>query len=169
MNASDALATIAEIAIAIAGFSGVAAVLGRRSQGEWSPLDVFRLRELLLSSISIVVLCFVPIVLSLSPLTPSLVWVLSSGVWAATLVFVTATQSSHGLRAARGGAEPVEPRMIVFMSLIAVAIFLFHGTNILIFRAGWPYVAAAVCSLLVPFFYFVRLLRTILRADADAA
>jgi hypothetical protein len=81
MNATDALATIAEIAIAVAGFSGVAAVLGRRSQGEWSPLDVFRLRALLLSSFSIVIFCFLPIVLSLTLLSSSSVWALSSGAW----------------------------------------------------------------------------------------
>jgi hypothetical protein len=169
MNASDALATIAEIAIAVAGFSGIAAVLGRRSQGEWTPLDVFRLRALLLSSFYIVVFCFLPIVLSLTALAPSLVWVLSSGAWFAWIAGTTAVRITQARRIAAATGEPLERRYLVFVSSIGLAALLLHGTNLLSFRVAWPYVAAAICLLIVPFSYFFRLLRTILSTGADAA
>jgi hypothetical protein len=37
VNSQDALFTTAEIAITLAGFSGIVAVLGRRGHGEWQP------------------------------------------------------------------------------------------------------------------------------------
>jgi len=169
MNASDALATIAEIAIAVAGFSGVAAVLGRRSQGEWSPEDVFRLRALLLSSFSIVFFCFVPIVLGLAALAPSRIWALSSGAWLAWLIFTAALRISQGRRISKATGDRLDRRYMVVLASIGVAALLLHGTNLLIFRVEWPYVAAAVCILIAPFSYFFRLLRTILRTDTDAA
>ena len=168
MGASDALGTIAEIAIAVAGFSGVAAVLGRRSQGEWTPLDVFRLRALLLSSFSIVVFCFLPIVLDLTALAPSQIWALSSGAWLTWIAFTFALRISQVRRATAGTGDPIERRYAGFLTSIGLAALLLHGANLIIFRVEWPYVAAAICLLIAPFSYFFRLLRTILRTDADA-
>jgi hypothetical protein len=168
MDASDALATIAEIAIAVAGFSGVAAVLGRRSQGEWSPLDVFRLRSLLLSSLSIVIFCFLPIVLSLTVLESSLVWALSSGAWATWLAFTFATRSSQIRRITAATGDPIDRRYAIFILSIGLVALLLHGANLLSFRVAWPYVAAATCLLIASFSYFFRLLRTILGAGASA-
>jgi hypothetical protein len=169
MDAPDALATIAEIAIAIAGFSGVAAVLGRRSQGEWSSIDVFRLRVLLLSSFSIVVLCFLPIVLNLASLTPSLVWPLSSGVCVAMFVLVAAVRTTQIRRLTRTTGDPLERRYAFSLGALFLTMFALHVVNLLLVRGAWPYVAAVVCNLVIPFSFFVRLLRTILRGDAGAA
>jgi len=47
----EALRTFAELGIALAGFSGIVAVLGRRSQGEWSSLERARLFALLSTSL----------------------------------------------------------------------------------------------------------------------
>ena len=47
----DALRTFAELGIALAGFSGIVAVLGRRSQGQWSELERARLFALLSTSL----------------------------------------------------------------------------------------------------------------------
>ncbi len=79
MDPQDALTTVAEIAIAIAGFSGVAAVLGRRAEGQWASFDVLRLRLLLRSSFGIVIFCFLPIVLSSASVAAEKVWAPSSG------------------------------------------------------------------------------------------
>ena len=47
MEPGEALATAAQIAVALAGFAGVAAAFRSRSLHEWSPKDKLRLRLLL--------------------------------------------------------------------------------------------------------------------------
>lgn len=71
--------TIAEVAIALAGFSGIVAVLGQRSSGEWSPTERLRLRLLLEASLLVVFLSFLPS-LMLRGTSASAAWRVSSGV-----------------------------------------------------------------------------------------
>ena len=47
MEVEATLAVLAEIAIAIAGFSGIVAALSRRTESEWTALDRIRLGMLL--------------------------------------------------------------------------------------------------------------------------
>lgn len=56
----DVLLTISEVAIAIAGFGGIAAGIGYRSQGSWTKQDRFRLMVMEASSLSLVFVCLVP-------------------------------------------------------------------------------------------------------------
>jgi hypothetical protein len=51
MEPSEALSTAAQIAVTLAGFAGVVVVFRRESVHEWSPIDKFRLRVLLINSI----------------------------------------------------------------------------------------------------------------------
>lgn len=54
----DYLFTIAEIAVALIGFSGVVAVLGHRGKGSWQPAE--RVRLLALTEPSIIALKWSP-------------------------------------------------------------------------------------------------------------
>jgi hypothetical protein len=54
MAPEDILTTTAEIGIALAGFSGIVAVLGRRAEGAWSGADRVRLAMLLETSFAAV-------------------------------------------------------------------------------------------------------------------
>lgn len=40
MNTSEALTTIAQVAITLLGFTGVVAVLGRRAHGDWTGHEI---------------------------------------------------------------------------------------------------------------------------------
>ncbi len=164
LDPQDALTTVAEIAIAIAGFSGVAAVLGRRSAGEWAPVDVFRLRLLLRASFAIVILCFLPIVLSSASVAPKMTWALSSGAW---LVWF-GTSIAFGLRKARRIAkftgESIERRYAALIGSLAVGAFTLHALNVVVIQEAWPYLAGLVAGLTVPFSLFLRLLHGVLRS-----
>ncbi len=59
MNGIGTFDTLAEIAIAITGFSGVVAVLGRRG-APWSPGDLLNLKALIFWSLGVVFLALVP-------------------------------------------------------------------------------------------------------------
>jgi len=62
VESASVLESIAEVGIALAGFGGIAAALGHRARGVWSPAD--RLRLILLASFSLAVVfaCFLPYV-----------------------------------------------------------------------------------------------------------
>jgi hypothetical protein len=63
MEEADTLQSFAEIGVALAGFTGVAAVLGRRAAGAWSYVELGQLRQLLESSLAVVLLSLLPLVL----------------------------------------------------------------------------------------------------------
>jgi len=79
MREADLLQTLAEVGVAIAGFTGVVVVLGRRARGDWSPPEIQWLHMLLLSSLSVVFFALLPVVLENAGLLPSGVWRLSAG------------------------------------------------------------------------------------------
>ena len=79
MENTQTLETIAEVAIALAGFSGIVAVLGQRSSGKWSPTERVRLRLLLEVSLLAVFLSFLPS-LMLRGTSPIAAWRISNGV-----------------------------------------------------------------------------------------
>ena len=164
MDPQDALTTVAEIAIAIAGFSGVAAVLGRRSQGEWSPLDVLRLRMLLRISFSIVIFCFLPIVLLSASIAADSTWALSSGAWLAAFAVNFSLDAREGQRIVKLTDAPIERGYVARILMLAGGMVVLHVLNIVTVREAWPYLAALVANLIAPFAQFLRLLRGVVTA-----
>ena len=88
MDESETLRTIAEIGIALAGFTGVVAVLGRRSRGDWSPLETLRLHILIQTSLLVVFLSFLPILL-LRAASAEMAWRTANGACGLALVVTT--------------------------------------------------------------------------------
>jgi hypothetical protein len=78
MEASDELLTIAELAIGIAGFSGVIAAF--LQHGGLHPFDRSRFVNLFFTAFSALVLAFVPILLGGVALPGNELWRISSGV-----------------------------------------------------------------------------------------
>ncbi len=79
MQYSDTLFTIAEVSIALAGFSGVVAVLGRRSSGGWSSEELLQLRALVETSLAALFVSFVPGMVSSAVGSENAVWRWSNG------------------------------------------------------------------------------------------
>ena len=164
MDPQDALTTVAEIAIAIAGFSGIAAVLGRRSDGEWAPTDVLRLRLLLRASFAIVILCFLPIVLSSASGAPKMTWALSSGAWIVWFGTSIAFAIREARRISKLTGEPIERRYAALAGSLGVGVMTLHALNVVAIQEAWPYLADLVAGLTVPFSLFLRLLHGVLRS-----
>ncbi|MBW2292079.1 MAG: hypothetical protein JRG89_09240 [Deltaproteobacteria bacterium] len=99
MEHLDTLHTIAEIAVALAGFTGIVTIFSSRS-GHWPPAEVLRLRTLLRASLSALFLCFVPILFSFLTPAPAQVWKASCLVIAAVMsinlvVFWSRSRPNH--------------------------------------------------------------------------
>ena len=90
MDHLDLLQTLAEVAVALAGFSGVVTVFGRRHTGEWDPVDRLHLSFMLETSFAVLFLSILPFALLALDLSPRSTWATMSGVFAAFLVAVDA-------------------------------------------------------------------------------
>ena len=72
--------TIAEIAIAITGFTAIAAVVGRRVGQEWKTGEILQFMVLIRTSVIVLFLSFAPAVVSHLVSSDDLVWRISSGM-----------------------------------------------------------------------------------------
>ena len=63
-DAQDTLFTLAEVAIALAGFSAIVVVLKRGAEGKWTLADADRFHGMVIHAICAVVFCLLPSVLN---------------------------------------------------------------------------------------------------------
>lgn len=119
----DALLTLAEVAVALAGFSSVV-VLFRRGgvQSEWRPEDRFRFRVMLEASLLAAFFALLPLAISGLGVRGPLLWRVSSGLLAASLL-VGLTQMM--LARTEGATRALNPAL---GSSIAAA----HGLTLLV-------------------------------------
>lgn len=80
MTAAENLALIAEISVAMAGFSSVVVAYGRRYEAGWSASDRIRLSILVGGSLAVLFLALLPGALRWLGVDDVLAWTLSSGV-----------------------------------------------------------------------------------------
>ena len=78
MSDSDILLTIAEVAVAFAGFSSLVGILGQRSSLDDPRVLGVRMRAMLLSSLLVVAFSILPVVMARYGTTPELLWSSSS-------------------------------------------------------------------------------------------
>jgi len=74
LDTQSILTTVAEVSIALAGFTGVVAVLGNRRNHDWSPEERLQLRTLVETSLTAMFASFVPAVLFLALDSEPAVW-----------------------------------------------------------------------------------------------
>jgi hypothetical protein len=161
VEAEGILTAIAEVAIAIVGFSGIVVVLDR-SEVPWSKLDSARLSMLLQISIACVFWSFAPILLHLADVSAASIWFWSSGLWIAfTLAGIgvrVRTLSQLEIR----DQDPSVRWLLAFMfSTLAMSVAV-QAVNVAWLMAPWPHVFAMLQGLLVACLFFVRLLSRVI-------
>jgi hypothetical protein len=77
-DGSDALQTFSQLGVA--GFTGVAIVLGGRAAGSWDYVERGQLRQLLESSLAVVLLSTLPLVLERFAWSEARLWRVSNGI-----------------------------------------------------------------------------------------
>jgi len=160
MEPGEALATAAQIAMALAGFAGVVVAFRSRSLHEWALVDKFRLWLLLGSALVPLLSClFGMLLLTIKP-TPLSIWQWCSGF---SLVLI----SVFGFLSRRRQSE-LGPRVIKEMGAyryvfyivgtIGTAIGLLQGYNALISGLFWLFYAAIVFQLGIGTLQFARMI-----------
>src|SRR5262245_39180355 len=81
MSATDLLTTLAQLGVALAGFSGIVVVLGARATGQWSSRERQLLNILLGSSGSVILWMILPLLLLAAEVAERRLWLISSAGW----------------------------------------------------------------------------------------
>jgi hypothetical protein len=157
MSAENLLTTLAQLGVALAGFSGIVAVLGERARGEWSSRERQLLSVLLATSGGVILWSLLPLLLLASQLPERRVWLFSSAGWVIQQVAILALRARQ---VARDPAVRAQERgFLVFAWLGGVAALAVQLVNLAWLGVAWPHLAAVMWHLALSFLVFVRLLQ----------
>ena len=159
MDVSETLIGLAEIAVALAGFTGVVVAFGSRSQGAWHAGDRLRLAFLLEASLSAAGFALLGLLLFSTQLSSAVAWSLSSLAWSAYMLLslFTARQAIKRNHTEHGDVDRWSNRItgMVFMLMIAAQI-----CNALWWQEFAPFLAAVILNLVGAAMQFARLIRS---------
>jgi hypothetical protein len=158
MQPSEALSTSAQVAATLAGFAGVVVAFRSGSIHEWSRIDKFRLRILLMNSGIPFVLCVIAMLFSSTTLNQDRIWQVCS-----VLTFVTTVlagqSTSRGFRGVSSEDLRAAGSPLVFYSssIVAIAVTLLQLYNAIVLKTFWPFFAAIATFLSLAMLQFIRL------------
>jgi hypothetical protein len=159
MQPSEALSASAQVAVTLAGFAGVVVAFRSGSVHEWSKVDKFRLRILLINSAIPLALSLIAMLLSSTTLDQERIWQVCSILAFMTVVMV-GQQITRGLRSLsgeefqRGGGS----RAVFYSSsIVGIAVTVLQLYNAIALKSFWPFFAAIATLLILAMLQFVRL------------
>jgi len=165
MQAAGTLEVFAEIAIAIAGFSGVVSALSDSTKA--TGLDRARLAMLLQTSLIAAFFSLLPLVLFSTSLAPASIWGVTSSCW---IIYMAVNLTT--LRRRIGNAGPAPDRMsrpLLAFAFSGIALMLvLQALNAVAMRLAWPHLAALLWGLMMASLFFVRLIQS-LWSNSEAA
>ncbi len=147
MAAWEALDSILEVGIAIAGFSGVVIAFGRK---EWSSRAMFLLPTLLDIAFLTVVLAFIPLILLTTSITQPVVWQIAS---AATATYVAVVIPYRTVRIKQLFLDPshLGRRLGLIVNILVFGLSLI---NVFWLHTSWPHLTSLLLMLLLAFGVF---------------
>jgi hypothetical protein len=159
MDEGSILTTAVEVAIAIAGFSGIVVVLGPRHARDWPETARLLLSALLLMAIAIVAFGFLPLLLGAAGVSERL-WPIASALHAVYLLCITAHRIRGRMRLPRDQRRITvqEPVAGAVLATAVVGAFALQVANVFWLQTPWPYLAAIVLMVLAALGVFAALL-----------
>lgn len=149
----DALSGSMEIAIAIAGFSGIVAVFGRRNDDFMQAADHIRLSVLLTASAVAVLFSLAPFVVLDAGVPEFIFWRVGSAVQGAWIISIALYRMKQAQ--VSGVASVMHIKVMVSLMLLVV---IAQVTNALFYGQSWLYVIGVAFQLAVAFSSFSGLL-----------
>ena len=165
MSAESFLTSSAEVGIGIAGFAGIAVVLGHRGQGTWTRQDIDRMRLLLRASFAAVLLSLLPLALFSTTLSERILWTVASSIYTVFVIAATFTDIREIRRAIADSIERPKRASTYFVAISSISISL-NLVNVAFLQTAWPYLFALLGSLTFAFIQFVRILHSLWQSPA---
>jgi hypothetical protein len=162
VEAANVLESIAEVAIALAGFGGIAAGIGYRAHGGWSSDDRLRLMLLAGTGLTVVFGCFVPHVLELLGSTSP--WRTASALFLLFPAFMFLYQIWFLRRGLPAGYSRIATLLVIVANFFALALLLIATLGYAEAREAGFYVSAVLLGLFQSSMFFFRLLATSFRS-----
>ncbi|HEX3429449.1 MAG TPA: hypothetical protein VHT03_01070 [Rhizomicrobium sp.] len=159
MQPGEALGISAQIAVALAGFTGIVVVFATGAAHEWPATDRFRLKLLLIGSIVPLVLSLTGLLLLVSGLRADRVWALASALAALLLVAsgVSIVRTFRHL-ASREFRNLGGNRAVFYTTSVAAsAVTLLQFVNAIVLRIFWPFFLCIIIAMLICILQFMRL------------
>ena len=163
MNIDEALVGLAEIAIALAGFTGVVVAFGSRSEGAWHPGDRLRLGFLLEASLTAVGFALLGLLLISINISQSMSWIIGSAIWALYMT-LSLTRSHLALKKDQDTHGDVDRFANWITTGLFVALIAVQVANIFVWQAFWPFLAGILLNLAGAAMQFARLIRSAFHA-----
>ena len=162
MDVTELLIGIAEIATALAGFTGVVVAFGSRSQGSWHPGDRLRLGFLLEASLTAGGFSLLALLMLATLEEEALRWSIMSGIWA---LFMSGSlwQSHLELRKntdTHGDVDRIANRLTTTGFALLIVLQLINAG---IWHSFAPFLAAVTANLAGAAMQFARLIRSAFR------
>ena len=157
MEPGQALGIAAQLALALAGFAGVVVAFRSSAVHEWEPIDRFRLRMLLGTSIVPLTLCLIAMLLH--SVTPQLPW-----IWRAcsglAIIFALpfAIVTRRAVRAFPAEHFNLNGILIYLLRFFGIAAILLQFFNVTTLNVFWAFFAIIIIQLLAGVFQFIRLI-----------
>ena len=164
MENAGILQLLAELALGVLGFSGIVAVLGHRSAGEWAPIDRVRFFTMISLAGLVLLLAVLPFPFHSAGFASQPIWGWCSGVGA--ILLLCNGVATHIVYPPPKGAftDPGTSRLatVYIASAIFGALILFamNATGIGLEHSATPYLVAVLLLFGVPVLLFIRLLYT---------
>ena len=168
MDHEDILLTLAEVSVALAGFSGVVAVFGRRDPGTWSFADRFRFFALVHTSLSSLLLCILPFGLLAFNIPEEAVWSALSALFVVYNAVVGFFTSRRFLAASSSERAEFTSGVMPVMFAILAPILVLSIFNVAVGGTFGPFLVALIYLLVLSSFLFARMLVSAFGAE-DAA
>ena len=151
MPASELLLAISQLAVALAGFSGLIAAIRTAAPDGWFPRDIWSLSWMLGASIGALVLSLLPLWLALFAWPDEAVYRVSSAVAAVTIGSFVGVMAWTGRRLTRAGHSPrvrYFPATIVFLLGLASVVMAAGAAGMLRGSIVAAYVGTLIALLL---------------------
>jgi hypothetical protein len=147
----SAIGSVIEVAISLAGFSGIVAAVGRRGAGHWSKGDQLLLKILLTSSGAVLFFAFLPFTM-IDAIEPFTVWRVLSGLLATWLLGIGIYRSRQGSAAGfRGRFGLRNPYYLI----PTIAIVFMLAVNAIWLGSSSLYLVGLLWITAIPFSTFV--------------
>src|SRR5579864_4605380 len=144
MQPTEALSTCAQVAVTLAGFAGVVVAFRSGSIHQWSKIDKFRLRILLMNSALPFLLSVMGMVLAATSLDPVMIWRFCSLLTFVIVILIAPRTASVNRNFTREEFKASGAKRSVFYSagLMGIAATVLQLYNFIRLQTFWPFFAA---------------------------